>query len=95
MSPVRAESPATDAVRDAAARLPAAGADPVALGRPFLANPDLVARLRLDAPLNPVRGRYLDYVGGATGYTDHPALPEVTAQPSSSSSDALDGSRVA
>lgn len=54
-----------------------------------------MARLRPDAPLNPVRGRYPMYGGGATGYTDYPALPEVTAQPSSSSSDALDGSRVA
>ncbi|MFF4473305.1 alkene reductase [Streptomyces sp. NPDC001599] len=94
-NPVLVESPATDAVRRASARLLAAGADLIALGRPFLANPDLVARLRLGAPLNPVRGRYLMYVGGATGYTDYPALPEGTAQPSSSSSDALDGSRVA
>ncbi|MEU6448084.1 alkene reductase [Streptomyces sp. NPDC046979] len=94
-NPVLPESPATEAVRHASARLLAAGADLVALGRPFLANPDLVARLRLGAPLNPVRGRYLMYVGGATGYTDYPALGEVTAQPSSSSSDALDGSRVA
>jgi N-ethylmaleimide reductase len=36
-------------------RLLAAGADLIALGRPFLANPDLVERLRTGAPLNPVR----------------------------------------
>lgn len=72
MSRVLAESPATDAVRYAAARLLAAGADPVALGRPFLADPDLVARLRLDAPLNPVRGRYLMY---GAGRPDTPTTP--------------------
>jgi len=35
------------------------------------------------------------YVGGATGYTDYPALAEETAQPSRSSNVALDGPRVA
>ncbi|MET8247149.1 alkene reductase [Streptomyces sp. NPDC005202] len=82
----------TEAVGRESARLLAAGADLIALGRPFLANPDLVARLRLGAPLNQVRDRYLMYVGGATGYTDYPALGD---QPSSSSMVALDGPRVA
>lgn len=82
----------TEAVTRAATDMPAAGADLVALGRPFLANPDLVTRLRLGAPLNPVRDRYLMYTGGATGYTDYPALG---GQPSSSSMVALDGPRVA
>ncbi|GAB2872809.1 hypothetical protein GCM10027074_45590 [Streptomyces deserti] len=77
------------------ARLLAAGADLIALGRPFLANPDLVARLRLGAPLNPVRDRYLMYVGGADGYTDYPTLDELAGQPSRSSMRALDGGRVA
>ncbi|MFE4580564.1 alkene reductase [Streptomyces chartreusis] len=72
-------------------RLLAAGADLIALGRPFLANPDLVRRLALGAPLNPVRDRYLMYTGGATGYTDYPALDD---QPSSASMVALDGARV-
>ncbi|MFG2320599.1 alkene reductase [Streptomyces tendae] len=94
-NPVLGDTLTTDAVRRASARLLAAGADLIALGRPFLANPDLVARLRLGAPLNPVRDRYLMYVGGATGYTDYPVLDETTAQPSSSSSEALDGPRVA
>ncbi|MET8667347.1 alkene reductase [Streptomyces tendae] len=94
-NPVLGDELTTDAVRRASERLLAAGADLIALGRPFLANPDLVARLRLGAPLNPVRDRYFMYVGGATGYTDYPALEEATAQPSSSSSDALDGPRVA
>ncbi|WP_037888307.1 alkene reductase [Streptomyces viridochromogenes] len=82
----------TEAVTRAATDMLAAGADLVALGRPFLANPDLVTRLRLGAPLNPVRERYLMYTGGATGYTDYPALG---GQPSSSSMVALDGPRVA
>ncbi|MDA5144904.1 alkene reductase [Streptomyces sp. AD681] len=94
-NPVLGDELTTDAVRRASERLLAAGADLIALGRPFLANPDLVARLRRGAPLNPVRDRYFMYVGGATGYTDYPALGEATAQPSSSSSDALDGPRVA
>ncbi|MFJ8648320.1 alkene reductase [Streptomyces sp. NPDC093546] len=55
-------------------RLLAAGADLVSLGRAFLANPDLVARLRLGAPLNPVRDEGLMYVGGEAGYTDYPVL---------------------
>ncbi|MEY9991847.1 N-ethylmaleimide reductase [Streptomyces sp. V4I8] len=90
-NPVLPES-STEAIGDASARLLAAGADLIALGRPFLANPDLVRRLRLGAPLNPVRDRYLMYTGGATGYTDYPALDD---QPSSSPMVALDGPRVA
>ncbi|MDR6980329.1 2,4-dienoyl-CoA reductase-like NADH-dependent reductase (Old Yellow Enzyme family) [Streptomyces sp. 3330] len=67
----------------------------IALGRPFLANPDLVDRLRLGAPLNPLRDRYLMYVGGAVGYTDCPALADGPVQPSSDSIVAWDGGRVA
>ncbi|MGW0854416.1 alkene reductase [Streptomyces sp. NPDC002690] len=63
----------------ASERLLAAGADLVALGRPFLANPDLVHRLRTGAPVNQVRDAYMMYVGGATGYTDYPALAESPA----------------
>lgn len=64
----------TEAVARAAREMLASGADLVALGRPYIANPDLVARLRRGAPLNPLRERYLMYVGGADGYTDYPAL---------------------
>lgn len=85
----------TDAVRRAGERLLAAGADLVALGRPFLANPDLVARLRLGAPLNPVRDRYLMYVGGPDGYTDYPTLSESESGPASSSEPASSASMVA
>jgi N-ethylmaleimide reductase len=89
------EEISTEGVRRASEALLAAGADLIALGRPFLANPDLVTRLRLGAPLNEVRDRYFMYVGGAAGYTDYPALD---AQPSGESSEsivALDGDRVA
>ena len=48
-------------------------ADLIAFGKPFIANPDLVRRLREDAPLN-VPQRETFYGGGATGYTDYPAL---------------------
>lgn len=45
----------------------------VAFGRAFIANPDLVERLKRDAPLNPLRAALL-YGGGAEGYTDYPTL---------------------
>ena len=51
----------------------AQGADLVAFGRPFIANPDLVQRLRSGAPWNPVEKATL-YGGGAKGYTDYPEL---------------------
>ena len=48
-------------------------ADLVAFGRPFLANPDLVARFKTGAALNPVDADTF-YTPGAKGYTDYPAL---------------------
>jgi len=48
-------------------------ADLIAFGRPFLANPDLVQRLRLNAPLNPPDMATF-YVPGPKGYTDYPTL---------------------
>ncbi|AVR87981.1 alkene reductase [Thauera aromatica] len=50
-------------------------ADLVAFGRSFICNPDLVRRLREDAPLNPLRTDKL-YGGGAEGYIDYPTLEE-------------------
>jgi N-ethylmaleimide reductase len=48
-------------------------ADMVAFGRPFIGNPDLVERLRQDAPLNePNHATF--YGGGAQGYTDYQTL---------------------
>ena len=49
------------------------GADIVAFGRPFIANPDLVERLKQNAPLNELNRDTL-YGGGAKGYTDYPTL---------------------
>ncbi|MFC9840974.1 alkene reductase [Rhodococcus sp. NPDC127530] len=48
-------------------------ADIAPLGRFALANPDIVERLRIDAPLNEVDQTTL-YGGDAAGYTDYPAL---------------------
>jgi len=53
----------------------AGAADLVAIGRPFISNPDLVQRLRLDAPLARLNSKTL-YGGGAAGYTDYPTLDE-------------------
>ena len=51
-------------------------ADLVSFGRLFMANPDLVERLRLDAPLNSLIGQETFYGGGAHGYTDYPTLEQ-------------------
>ncbi|WP_199034035.1 alkene reductase [Glycomyces salinus] len=63
-----------DGGRSRAEDLLAAGADLISLGRPFLANPDLVEHLRVDAPLNPVREDVPMYGGDETGYLDYPTL---------------------
>jgi hypothetical protein len=48
-------------------------ADLVSFGRSYIANPDLVERLRTGAPLNvPDRATFCG--GDAAGYTDYPAL---------------------
>jgi N-ethylmaleimide reductase len=65
--------PADGGVHEAG-RLLAAGADLIALGRAFIANPDLVERIRTGAPLNALRGTEFMYMGGETGYTDYPTL---------------------
>lgn len=48
-------------------------ADAVAYGVPFIANPDLVERLRQDAPLNAADASTF-YGGSEKGYTDYPTL---------------------
>jgi N-ethylmaleimide reductase len=59
---------------ETAARAVAKGhADAVAFGRLFIANPDLVERIRMGVRLNaPDRSSF--YGGGAHGYTDYPSL---------------------
>jgi N-ethylmaleimide reductase len=53
--------------------------DLVAFGVPFIANPDLVERLRLDAPFNlPDPANF--YGVGAKGYTDYPTLADLRSQ---------------
>jgi N-ethylmaleimide reductase len=46
-------------------------ADLIAFGRPYIANPDLVERLRVDAPLATLDAQRL-FGGGAEGYTSYP-----------------------
>ena len=48
-------------------------ADLIAFGRLYIANPDLVERLRVGAPLN-VPDRKTFFGGAAVGYTDYPTL---------------------
>ncbi len=53
-------------------------ADLIAFGKPFIANPDLVERLKRGAPLNePDKATF--YGGGAKGYTDYPRLADTLA----------------
>ncbi len=57
----------------AAAIVETGQADAVAFGVPYIANPDLVQRLRQGAPWNEARPE-LFYGGAAEGYTDYPLL---------------------
>jgi len=62
-----------DAAARAEAVLAAGDADLIAFGRPFISNPDLVARLKSGAALAaPDMGTF--YTPGEKGYTDYPAL---------------------
>jgi N-ethylmaleimide reductase len=54
-------------------------ADLVAFGKPFIANPDLVTRLFLDAPLMEANRATL-YGGGEAGYTDYPLLRSLSGK---------------
>jgi hypothetical protein len=62
----------TDAAR-AESDLAAGKCDLIAVGRPFLANPDLVARWKTGAAVNAPDFNTF-YTPGAKGYTDYPAL---------------------
>ena len=59
--------------RRANAAIAASRADCVAIGKSYIANPDLVERYALDAPLN-VANPSTFYGGREQGYTDYPAL---------------------
>ncbi|GLK69474.1 alkene reductase [Hansschlegelia plantiphila] len=62
----------------AAERIASGEVDLVAFGRPFIANPDLVERIRTDAPL--AEGDKATFYGGdEQGYTDYPSLAETAA----------------
>ena len=52
-------------------------ADIVAFGKLYIANPDLVERLRSNAPLN-AWDQSTFYGGGAKGYIDYPTLAPST-----------------
>jgi 2,4-dienoyl-CoA reductase-like NADH-dependent reductase (Old Yellow Enzyme family) len=63
---------------DARQRVASGHADAVSIGRLFIANPDLVRRIALGAPLN--EGDPATYYsGGAAGYVDYPTLDEAQA----------------
>jgi N-ethylmaleimide reductase len=49
----------------------------VAFGRDYIANPDLVERIRTNAPLNPQHPETF-YGPDGTGYTDYPTMSELT-----------------
>ncbi len=59
-------------------QLDSGAADLIAFGKPFIANPDLVERLRQNAPLNE-GDKATYYGGGAKGYTDYPTLESAQA----------------
>jgi len=63
----------------AGARLAEGKADLFAFGRPFIANPDLVERLRTGVALAPMDPTTI-YGGGAKGYTDYPAITPTNGQ---------------
>ena len=60
------------------ARLDEGIADGIAFGRTFLANPDLVERIRRQEPLNAPDSSTF-YWGGPEGYTDYPTIKEQAA----------------
>ncbi|TBW35217.1 alkene reductase [Siculibacillus lacustris] len=63
----------------AEAAIAAGRADAVSWGKSYIANPDLVTRLRLDAPLQEIDFSTAYGIGGIgpKGYTDYPALTTV------------------
>jgi len=64
--------------QEAEAALAAGEADAVAFGKSYIANPDLPARLKADAQLNPQQTETF-YKGGPGGYIDYPRLQPTAA----------------
>ncbi|PKO31867.1 MAG: alkene reductase [Betaproteobacteria bacterium HGW-Betaproteobacteria-7] len=62
---------------EAAAAIDAGQLDAVAFGVPFLANPDLPARIKAGAPLNEANPATF-YTPGAAGYSDYPAMESLS-----------------
>jgi 2,4-dienoyl-CoA reductase-like NADH-dependent reductase (Old Yellow Enzyme family) len=62
-------------VEQSAAALSEGSADAIAFGVKYIANPDLVARLRGGAALNEL-DRDTMYTGGTKGYSDYPAMTD-------------------
>ena len=65
-------------IEQSAGALSEGSADAIAFGVKYIANPDLVARLRVGAPLNEL-DRDTMYGGGAKGYSDYPAMTDQAA----------------
>ena len=62
------------------AAIDAGEADLIGMGKPFLANPDLVERLRNDWPLNAWNSRTF-YTEGPIGYIDYPSCVNESVRP--------------
>jgi N-ethylmaleimide reductase len=60
---------------EGAAHIDADKATMISYGRPFISNPDLPARFKISAELNPLDSSTI-YGGDARGYTDYPALAD-------------------
>ena len=60
-------------------RLEEGKADLFAFGRPYIANPDLVARMKAGAPLAKPDESTM-YGGGAEGYVDYPPMDATADQ---------------
>ncbi len=74
-----------DAAR-AESDLAAGRADLIAVGRPLLANPDLVDRWKAGAALNPPDANTF-YIPGPKGYTDYPVLTKQPQPPDQARND--------
>ena len=61
-------------------RIAAGTADLIAFGRPFIANPDLVARFAQGVPLASSDDKSVWYAFGPTGYADYPAFRDAAGR---------------